>query len=555
MPAADTQQRRAGLPLLPGLLWAGVGLAPVAALLVLFGGDNTSLVRVAVLLAIVAVILIGVSMALRRDPDAVRNQVEEMVFEEIDLLREDLRADITTAAKATHKALGERVVTLHESVEALRGQVDTLRVQMDRGSAPPPAQAAPAAPPPPPVSAPAVGPAHNVSVGHGVPGHGVVRHTETVKVTTRQTIVDQNDGGRGTVYGSSRTSDPVPPQRRSAAERGPEWGSAPAGQGSGRKSGEEESWTEQLLRQRLGEERFGAVGFHESGLDDDSGGFTSPAFGGSGYGDTGSVGRDPAPAGSGFNGSGYGGGGERAPSWSARGGEPWSADDRYGDAAGERRGGRRRALEPEDDDDRVTGLRAGDRWASVRSDDRGRELRVGERRTAMQADESGTEVRIEDRWAAVRREEARRAEASREPEREWEREPRRARERDADWGRDQVYWSESRWDGGDDGRRSDDRRDDRRGDDRRDDRRGDDRRGDDRRGDELGRAGGRPALPSAPSEPSASDWMQGWSARPEPVSERVARRARYEEDDDGHRYDDGPSPRSARYESGDDRWR
>src|SRR4051794_9506216 len=108
MPVADTQQRRAGVPLLPGLLWTGVGLAPVAALLVLFGGTSAGLLRVAVLLAIVAVTLIGISLALRRDPDSLRNQVEDMVFEELDLLRDDMREDITTAARATHKALGER---------------------------------------------------------------------------------------------------------------------------------------------------------------------------------------------------------------------------------------------------------------------------------------------------------------------------------------------------------------------------------------------------------------------------------------------------------------
>ncbi|MCW2641031.1 MAG: hypothetical protein JWP76_3337, partial [Dactylosporangium sp.] len=66
MPAVDMQQRRSGLPLAPGLLWTGVGLAPVATLLVLFGGDSTGLMRLAVLLALIAVALIGVSLALRR---------------------------------------------------------------------------------------------------------------------------------------------------------------------------------------------------------------------------------------------------------------------------------------------------------------------------------------------------------------------------------------------------------------------------------------------------------------------------------------------------------
>ena len=67
----------------------------------------------------------------------------------------------------------------------------------------------------------------------------------------------------------------------------------------------------------------------------------------------------------------------------------------------------RRAPDRDEDSDRITGVRTGDRWASVRSDERGRELRMGERRAAVRADESGTELRIEDRWAAVRRDEPR----------------------------------------------------------------------------------------------------------------------------------------------------
>src|SRR5262249_2618198 len=62
--------------------------------------------------------------------------------------------------------------------------------------------------------------------------------------------------------------------------------------------------------------------------------------------------------------------------------------------------------DPIRDEDMISGLHAGDRWASVRSDDRGRELRMGERRAAVHSDHSGTELRIEDRWAAVRREDA-----------------------------------------------------------------------------------------------------------------------------------------------------
>jgi hypothetical protein len=58
----------------------------------------------------------------------------------------------------------------------------------------------------------------------------------------------------------------------------------------------------------------------------------------------------------------------------------------------------------DEEGDRRPAVRAGDRWASVRSDDHGRELRMGERRAGVYSDGRGTEVRIEDRWAAVRRE-------------------------------------------------------------------------------------------------------------------------------------------------------
>jgi hypothetical protein len=522
MPAADTQQRRAGLPLVPGLLWAGVGLAPVAALLVVFSGDSTALVRVAVLLAVVAVVLIGVSMALRRDPEVVRDQVEDMIFEELDVLRDDLRDDIKTAAKATHKALGDRVVNLHESVEALRGQVDNLRVRVERGPAPAQSAGQPARSVPPPVG--------SVPPPNVVSSHGVVRHTETVKVT-RQTIVDQNDGGRGTVYGSSRGAEPppIPAQRRSSSA-----------------DDEGESWTEQLLRERLGEDRLSDSGFN--------GGFGADRRDEPRYGLSGSesrYGSDDRYSSDGLYGSTtrYGsddrsGAEERYGSDDPSGANGYGADDR---------GGRRRAPEPEHaDGDRITGVRASDRWASVRGDDRSREYRMGERRAAMQSDESGTEVRIEDRWAAVRREEGRRAEPRREPDRDRDRDRSRdlgrdagrgsdwsreiQRDRDADWSRegggrtDSGSWAESRLE--------------------------------ELRAEEAGRRrdrrGGQPALPATSSEPSASSWVDGWSARPEPISERI-RRSR---DDDGYRWtsdDDGPHrsarARSTEYGTGEDRWR
>src|SRR5262249_33167420 len=136
-----------------------------------------------------------------------------------------------------------------ESVEALRGQVDNLRVQVERGPAPSKPAPPPVVTPPPGVAAP----------------HGVVRHTETVKVTTRQTIVDQNDNGRGTGYGSSRAAEPASAsgQRRASS-------AAPSAADEG------ESWTEQLLRQRLGEDRLRGSGFGSDRRDE-------PRYGGDRY--------------------------------------------------------------------------------------------------------------------------------------------------------------------------------------------------------------------------------------------------------------------------------
>ncbi|WP_328342314.1 hypothetical protein [Micromonospora sp. NBC_00421] len=57
-------------------------------------------------------------------------------------------------------------------------------------------------------------------------------------------------------------------------------------------------------------------------------------------------------------------------------------------------------------------VRAGDRWAEVRDDGRAREVRVGERRAEVHADGAG--YHYSDRWASVRQEEPHRDEAHRD---------------------------------------------------------------------------------------------------------------------------------------------
>lgn len=350
MPNSDTRDEQRHARLLPVLFWGGVGLAPLAALF-LFIADGGTALRAAVGVVILSVILIGLSITLRRDTETVRLELEDMILDEIDTVRTDVRDDISTAAHATHRAFGEKFQYLVDQLEATRHELDATRAQLEmvraevaRGGQAAPAGAGRGGPSPAP---------HQPAPHGGRPGMpGVVRHTETVQVTTRQTIVDPHaeDGQRGAVYGSpvggydrSRDADYGPraesprEERRSRSERR-------------ERDRHEESWTEQRLREQLERRREA----------------DEPVSGGD--------------------------------SWSSR-------RDRDDD----RRPGRADAIEgrwTERDDDRP-GVRAGDRWASVRSDDRGREVRMGERRAALHSDSSGTELRIEDRWAAVRREDNR----------------------------------------------------------------------------------------------------------------------------------------------------
>ncbi|GAA1619696.1 hypothetical protein ACFQY4_01495 [Catellatospora bangladeshensis] len=351
MPNSDTRDEQRHARLLPVLFWGGVGLAPLAALF-LFIADGGTALRAAVGVVILSVILIGLSITLRRDTETVRLELEDMILDEIDTVRTDVRDDISTAAHATHRAFGDKFQYLVDQLEATRHELEATRAQLEavRAEVARSGQAAPAG-----AGRGGPSPAPHQPAPHGgragMPG--VVRHTETVQVTTRQTIVDPHgeDNQRGAVYGSpaggfdrgrdtdygSRAESPRE-ERRSRSERR-------------ERDRHEESWTEQRLREQLERRREA----------------DEPVSGGD--------------------------------SWTSR-------RDRDDD----RRPGRADAIEgrwSERDDDERPGVRAGDRWASVRSDDRGREVRMGERRAALHSDGSGTELRIEDRWAAVRREDNR----------------------------------------------------------------------------------------------------------------------------------------------------
>ena len=97
--------------LLTALIWAGVGLAPVAALVVLLGGSTGS-VRFAVLLIAVCVVLIGAALLVRHDPVVLRLDAEDQLATEVSALREELAA----SARAT----GNRVQVLQDEITRMR---------------------------------------------------------------------------------------------------------------------------------------------------------------------------------------------------------------------------------------------------------------------------------------------------------------------------------------------------------------------------------------------------------------------------------------------------
>jgi hypothetical protein len=344
----DPERPPRGGRLLTGLFWAGVGLAPLAGLILLLGGGSGSM-KAAAFLAVLAVVLIGLSIALRPDATAVRAEVEETLLDEIEMLREDVRDDIATAARATHQAFDERVQILQQTVDALRAEVAAVRAAGPLAGAPAPHVSVPAQPvmatAAVPVPPPAAGPGGDTYVPAGEERHhppaagrahvptGVVRHTETVHhVTTRSTFVDR-PGEEDRYPGHHAEPASAPPDWAARSPQPP--AAAPAG---------EESWTDRMLRERYGRpagqpDRSEGAGEHE---------------------------RERR-------------GGGRRRRWDGDGPDPAHKPDQSGPAD----------------------VQSG--W-SLHTEDRAAELRMGERRAAMRTSESGTEMRIEDRWAAVRRE-------------------------------------------------------------------------------------------------------------------------------------------------------
>ncbi|MFI7077020.1 hypothetical protein ACIBO1_06995 [Micromonospora sp. NPDC049903] len=474
--------------MLKALFWGGVALAPVAALILLVADGNGPL-RFAAVLAIMAVVLIGLSIALRTEGDGSARSEE--LRADLDELRRELRGEIVAAAQRGNQALDE-AQRAQEALAGLRRRLEASAAQLaGTDEVPGPGRArvpAPAAEAPPryaerpagtygaaqvaePAAAGVYGAAataepdaaatggyhderpasrggderpsgygaerpagtagvygaanrqeaENRSGDHAHRPHGVVRHTETVHVTTRHTVVDGGVGESGGRYGGYGTSWPEERSRGGhAAERDERsWSDADERSHRGENRSwppppgreEERSWSgagraddrprsgrareDDASRAEPHQERSWA-GSHDdrAGHRDDRAGHRDDRAGYrdeyAGYRDDRETGRDDR---------GWDGGAAR---WEAAPEAPAAS----------------RTARPDDTGEYWAQMRAGDRWAAVRDDDQGRELRVGERRAEVHADQSGTEYRMQDRWASVRQDEPRRGGAREEAWRE-----------------------------------------------------------------------------------------------------------------------------------------
>ncbi|MFG2048520.1 hypothetical protein ACGFIW_13965 [Micromonospora sp. NPDC048935] len=536
MPAPVTSDTRRRPSLLTVLFWAGVALAPVAALILLVADGNGPL-RFAAVLAIVSVVLIGLSIALRADDAGASARADELQDE-----IEELRTQLATAAQRGSQAL-DQAHRAQEGIAAVRRRLDASGAAL--AGAAPVAAAAPVAEPagagrarvpsvePPGDNAPVArsrvsvpgdappgrarvpgpddasrwghpahpddGPAHpreaaepRATAGtYGAqrpadatygsarrqehdrpePAHrplGVVRHTETVHVTTRHTVVDggpAEPGGHyggepGGHYGGEHPGRWTPPAQ--------EWARGGGVDERARTTGRPAGEPGERPRAGYGDDRARPGDNRVRGPQPPTGG--EPEWSGareaSGWGpdrnvpdrdghEPGRTGRrdepewtdprdtydEPGPA-----------AGPHQVSQRPTSGSSWDSPDERGwserrDRAGAAAPQPGPALRADDTGEYWSQLRAGDRWAAVRDDEDGHELRVGERRAEVRTDATGTEYRMADRWAAVRHEEPRRHEQPRgheEPRRHEEREsyqrdePARRHDRDGGWRAEQA---------------------------------------------------------------------------------------------------------------------
>ncbi|WP_345155672.1 hypothetical protein [Micromonospora maritima] len=103
------------------LFWIGVGFAPLAALILLVADGNGTL-RFGAVLAILAVVLIGLSIALRAESGSGAAGAEEL-REELEQLRRELRSEIVAAAQRGNQAL-DQARRAEETAGAVRRRLD-----------------------------------------------------------------------------------------------------------------------------------------------------------------------------------------------------------------------------------------------------------------------------------------------------------------------------------------------------------------------------------------------------------------------------------------------
>ncbi|WP_433345153.1 hypothetical protein [Micromonospora sp. CA-111912] len=120
-PVAVTDRRESRL--LPVLFWTGVAFAPVAALILLVADGNGPL-RFAAVLAITAVVLIGLSIALRTDGGGSRAEIEAL-YDDIEELRRELHGEIVATAQRGNQAL-DASQRAQDQVAALRRRLDAV---------------------------------------------------------------------------------------------------------------------------------------------------------------------------------------------------------------------------------------------------------------------------------------------------------------------------------------------------------------------------------------------------------------------------------------------
>ena len=123
--------------------------------------------RIAAVLAILAVVLIGLSSRCAATRSRCGSSMEDALAEEIDDLHRDVRKDIASAARQTHQALGEKLQVVQQQLEALRGQLEALRGGPARSGYEPASLARPGRrrPGPEPRSTPPFGRAVHAAVG------------------------------------------------------------------------------------------------------------------------------------------------------------------------------------------------------------------------------------------------------------------------------------------------------------------------------------------------------------------------------------------------------